>query len=61
MYRYCNMTETETKLVRIDSELRNQIERVVSSSKVRGVPKYKSVPKFVEKACILLLDSEDLK
>jgi len=55
------MTETETKLVRIDSELRNQIERVVSSSKVRGVPKYKSVPKFVEKACILLLDSEDLK
>jgi len=54
------MTETETKLVRIDSELRHQIENVVSMAKERGIPKYKSVPKFVEKACILLLDKEGI-
>lgn len=55
------MTATETKLVRINSELRSQIEQVVDSIKVHNLPKYDSVPDFVEKACIMLLDSEGFK
>jgi hypothetical protein len=52
------MTETETNLIRINSELRTQIEKAIDSIKERGIPKYKSVPKFVEKACIELLNKE---
>ena len=61
MYRYYNMTVTDTKQVRIKSELRSQIEYAISSLKERNIPKYASVPDFVQEACVKLLNKEGVK
>ena len=52
------MTETETNLVRINAELRSQIDETIHSIKDMGIRRYKSVPEFVEKACIEWLKKE---
>lgn len=54
------MMESDWKQVRIRPELHAQIEKVKVSKKEKGIRKYKSVPQFVERACILLLDKEGI-
>jgi len=52
------MAESDWTQVRIRNELYDQIENATESLTERKVRKYKSVPIFVEKACICLLDKE---
>ena len=61
MLRYCNMSDSKWKTARIKGELESQIVQAVESIKIRNMPKYDSVADFVEKACLLLLDREDVK
>jgi len=55
------MVESEWKQVRIRPELHAQIEKAIVSIKENKIRKYKSVPQFVERAGILLLNKEGIE